>query len=219
MSSARAQAAYDLSHLVAAVGYIDAMATSTAEDRSSDSEDGSSDSEDGSSDSEDLKAYMIDYYPWHGGKGVKDSDSNTLRYLKGDRLYDKSKESQFIARTVKWLTDQIKDIKVDMIAIAPGHSVGKHHGFLQKIVAKMPQHMDGCHLLQRTVEVEKATEGGPRNQTLHEQTICVDQKKVSGKVVILDDVWTTGSTLRACESVMLKAGAKAVYLYAIGKTV
>ena len=76
-------------------------------------------------------------------------------------------------------------------------------------------------MLIRTRDVPKAAHGGPRDQSLHEETIQVtDPSKVKGKVVyIIDDVWTTGSTLRACASLMHKAGASDVKLPVFGKTV
>jgi len=43
---------------------------------------------------------------------------------------------------------------------------------------------------------------------------------VADKVVcILDDIWTSGCTLRACRQLVTNHGAKKVYLLAIGKTV
>ena len=80
---------------------------------------------------------------------------------------------------------------------------------------------DGKGLLICTTKVPKAAHGGPRDQSLHEKTVKVtDSSKVKDKVVyIIDDVWTTGSTLRACASLIRKAGASDVKLLAVGKTV
>lgn len=42
--------------------------------------------------------------------------------------------------------------------------------------------------------------------------------KTSGQIVILDDVFTTGSTVNECARVLKGAGAKSVYVYTIAKT-
>ena len=115
---------------------------------------------------------------------------------------------------------KVKDI---VIAIAPGHSPESPENFLHPIIGNLigGKIKDGRDLLKRTEKVQKATKGGPRDQSLHEKTIKVtDPSKVKNKVVyIIDDVWTTGSTLRACASLMRKAGASDVKLLAVGKTV
>ena len=42
---------------------------------------------------------------------------------------------------------------------------------------------------------------------------------MSGTVAIVDDVMTTGATLRACADAVLKAGATEVHVWAIARTV
>ena len=75
-------------------------------------------------------------------------------------------------------------------------------------------------LLQRHTQVQKqATSSGMRDINTHLNSIKV-VGEVAGKVVcILDDVWTSGCTLRACHQLVTEQGAKKVYLLAIGKTV
>ena len=127
-----------------------------------------------------------------------------------------------ISRSEASVTDtpKMKDI---IVAIAPGHSPQSLPNFLHPIIGELigGNIKDGRDLLKRTKEVKKAAHGGPRDQSLHEDTIEVtDPSKVKNKVVyIIDDIWTTGSTLRACANLMREAGASDVKLLAVGKTV
>ena len=43
--------------------------------------------------------------------------------------------------------------------------------------------------------------------------------RISGTVAIVDDVMTTGATLRACTNAVLKAGATEVHVWAVARTV
>ena len=164
----------------------------------------------------------MDYHPYYGGRNPKHSpgsDSQTLAFLKDPHGWLNPKKEDLMRRIHLWLRDNL-DI---VITIAPGHSPGPSQNFLYSIIEHLigGNVKDGRGLLIRTREVPKAAHGGPRDQSLHEETIQVtDPSKVKGKVVyIIDDVWTTGSTLRACASLIRKAGASDVKLLAVGKTV
>lgn len=80
--------------------------------------------------------------------------------------------------------------------------------------------IDGTDCLVRTKKVSKAATGGPRSVQIHMDSIEVKNKTIiKGKdVFLIDDVSTTGSSLNACKKLLLKAGAKSVQIYALGKT-
>lgn len=48
---------------------------------------------------------------------------------------------------------------------------------------------------------------------------CVKAQNLSERVVLVDDVWTTGATMRECCAVLKKAGAKEVWGLTIARTV
>ena len=75
--------------------------------------------------------------------------------------------------------------------------------------------------LRRTKTVQKSTDGGIRTESTHFNSIEVDDSEfVENKtVIIIDDVWTSGSTLRACASLVEDAGASGTKMIAVGKTV
>ena len=170
-----------------------------------------------------LENYFIDYHPYNDGNNPNHypgSDSQSLVYLKMG--YQSNNIEDLQQRIKDWLKGILgnKDI---VVAIAPGHSPQSSPNFLHSIVGSLIHGniKDGRDLLIRKIAVPKAAQGGPRDQDLHENTIEVtDPSKVKDKVVyIIDDIWTIGSTLRACASLIRRAGARDVKLFAVGKTV
>ena len=119
--------------------------------------------------------------------------------------------------------------------LVPGHEANPNPGGLvHKIVQEL---QDKCKaersplpfqdklILVRTVTVPKSsTFKGRRSPSTHRETIEVRSHSpdCSGKVVvILDDVWTSGSTLHVCKEVIRKEYPKVkdVKLFAIGRTI
>ena len=176
---------------------------------------------------DDLSFNFMDYHPYNKGRNPKHypgSDSQTLAYLKDPHGWLNRTKEDFIKRISLWLRDKLDNLDI-VIVIVPGHSPGPPKNFLVPIIENIIKDncniKDGRNLLKRTEGVPKAADGGPRDQSLHEKTIQVtDPSKVKDKVVyIIDDVWTSGSTLRACASLIRRAGASDVKLLAVGKTV
>ena len=164
-------------------------------------------------------------------------NSDTLRYMKQDSVFDQSRKSAFEQKVKNWLKEYIitncseEDV---VIAIAPGHEAYNESSFMYKIVRQFISEYsdiaieDGSALLVRYKSIEKqATSKGIRSESTHRESIRIkdsDKKDVSllneGKIVIiLDDIWTSGCTLRVCEEKMRTTGPKDVKLLAIGKTV
>ena len=174
---------------------------------------------------EDLSFHYMDYHPYKKGKNPNHypgSDSQTLAYLKDSDGWSTPAKRDLLKRIGDWLKEVLDNLDF-VVAIVPGHSPQSPPNFLHPIIGNFIRGnvKDGRDLLIRTREVPKAAHGGPRSQSLHEETIQVtDPSRVKDKVVyIIDDIWTTGSTLRACASLMLRAGASDVKLLAVGKTV
>ena len=169
---------------------------------------------------------MMDYIPYKNGH---DYDSQTLVYLKksGNNYDLEGRKEKLCTRIKEWLMKALSGVDEKaaiIVALAPGHTVESSHGFLSEVVVevvqKIPRLQDGRTLLRRITTVPKATEGGPRDVDLHMATIQVTNPgSVAGKVVcIVDDVWTTGATLTACERLMASAGASQIRLLAVAKT-
>ena len=179
---------------------------------------------------------MMDYHPYSKVKNPKHSpgsDSQTLYYLK--QYGNTNGKENFYDQVFTWLTRELKEVGSEVIlALVPGHEANPNPGGLvHKIVKglqdkckaeKSPLPFQDKLILVRTKTVPKSsTSEGPRSPSTHRETIKVRSHSpdCSGKVVvILDDVWTSGSTLRVCQEVIRKAYPKVrdVKLFAIGRT-
>jgi len=150
-------------------------------------------------------------------------------YLDDNSYKNQERKSEFSAKVLRWLKKSIAEVKRAnpsdkiIIGIAPGHKPGSGNSLMTglgvKSLHKDPVSVDPT-LLQRSKEVPKqATSSGMRDVDTHLDSIDV-VGDVAGKVVcILDDIWTSGCTLRACHQLVTEQGAKKVYLLVIGKTV
>ena len=185
----------------------------------------------------ELNDYMMDHHPMHSDPRQNDYDSDTLRYMKMGTVHDRSRKTEFETRVKKWLKGYINDHlsgETVVLAVAPGHEAYDDSSFMYNLVKKLISENqelgieDGCSLLVRYKTIEKqAKSQGTRSESTHRESIRIkdsDRKDVSrlnrGKVVaILDDVWTSGCTLRVCEEKVRTTGPKDVRLLAIGKTV
>lgn len=72
----------------------------------------------------------------------------------------------------------------------------------------------------RTKTVDKKAYGGNRNREVDKSSISITTNKVSGSVILLvDDVSTSGNSLKVCRDILLQNGAERVAMFAIGKSV
>ncbi len=194
--------------------------------------------EPGQEQDEEPHSKMMDYHPYSKGRNpmhTRGSDSQTLSYLKQGHV-GMSERPNFCAQVHQWLKEELKKLGEGIVlALVPGHKEDpKPNGLAHKIVQKLEEKCKAERkalpfqqkmILVRTKTVRKsATSEGPRSKLTHRGTIEVSPNSpdCSGKVVvILDDVWTSGSTLQVCEEVVRRKfpQVKDVKLIAIGRTV
>ena len=80
--------------------------------------------------------------------------------------------------------------------------------------------IDGTEVLERHRAIEASHLGGVRTVAVHLDSVTLRRPEIirDRSVVLLDDVVTTGSSMRACSSILLDGGAAAVQCVAIGRT-
>ena len=179
-------------------------------------------------------SYMIPFEPYRGGSNPNhtfENGSKTLNYLKMGFTILEECEKLFYENFCKWLTASVVALNEPVvIAVAPGHAANSNPtGFMHDFIAGLIQTsecsgriIDGRQQLIRIKDVPKQSQSpGIRIEETHRGTIEIKgSPDNTGKVVIiLDDVWTSGCTLRVCKEVMLTTNPKDIKLFAIGKTV
>ena len=178
-------------------------------------------------DAVNLDFYMIDFEPYREGRNMKHKgDSKTLSYVL--KLgYSHQNETVFIKRITEWLTGLVNEKKVDIIMLVPGHSPfvqNEQTATAWTTILTGVSEITGAErgVLRRFMEVPKSTSSqGRRNKAVHKGSIVVDNPKSVDrkKVLIVDDVYTSGATMSACYELVKEAGAAAVFTAVVGKTV
>ncbi|MCR5790142.1 MAG: hypothetical protein K6G83_09685 [Lachnospiraceae bacterium] len=79
---------------------------------------------------------------------------------------------------------------------------------------------DCTGFLIRQFDIKKLTEGGNRSKRIHYASIRVaEDVSIDGEdVLLLDDITTSGNSLRACRDILIANGARSVEMLALGRT-
>lgn len=111
----------------------------------------------------------------------------------------------------------------DGIVVVPPHASGKDQSgikILAQEIADQKKLIDMTSCLRRHKTIDKLSTGGDRSLETHLQSIkVVIQEVIQGKkLLLLDDVSTTGNSLNACQKLLEYAGANSVKCFVLGKT-
>ena len=102
------------------------------------------------------------------------------------------------------------------LVIVPGHDPrspeGPMHALVRRICRGNASLRDATTCLRRVAFHQKLSHGGSRSIESHLRTIQVFEgfKIYSQRVILIDDVSTTGNSIEACRQLLLKAGAASV---------
>lgn len=111
----------------------------------------------------------------------------------------------------------------DCIVVVPPHQSGKDNSGIkilaQKIACKNNL-IDATSCLIRYRTIDKLSTGGNRSLETHWQSIKLVNKEIikGNKLLLIDDVSTTGNSLKACQELLESAGAKSVKSFVLAKT-
>ncbi len=110
------------------------------------------------------------------------------------------------------------------VCVVPGHlQAQKNDSGIALLAHKLASagRVDKVDYLVRAQSVHKLAAGGSRTMSVQRNSLGVNASmSVSGEFVLLiDDVTTTGNSLRACRELLLAHGAARVAMLALGATI
>ena len=85
-------------------------------------------------------------------------------------------------------------------------------------ISKHTPFKDGSQYLIRKEDIKAQKEQGRRYKETHLNSISVNGNVLDKKIILIDDITTSGSSLLACKEILLKKGAKEVICFAFGKS-
>jgi hypothetical protein len=109
------------------------------------------------------------------------------------------------------------------LVTVPSHDPQKEINGIRELAQRIcidDPRIDATEVLVRQKPVAKLAHGGARGADNHLKSIIVKSPHLirGRRVLLLDDVVSTGNSLRACKQLLLSAGARAVHCAALGKT-
>lgn len=162
--------------------------------------------------------YLGDYIPWHilRDSGQRDGYSGRLLDLKQSKAASLSSFTELLGKEISKEYAGITAVP----SHDPANGVGTGIRLLAKHVASKINAPDGREFLRRTVKVPKLARGGDRSVRVHLESIVAEHTDLyrDGRVLVLDDILTTGNSLVACRQILLAAGAAEVIGVALGRT-
>lgn len=167
--------------------------------------------------------HLYSYHPyWYYGQNT-DFISKMIMDIKCDD--DEEWKVQRKSRAINFFCDEISKIITSgfVVCIVPSSKPQKLDTGIREIAKKLCKKnnlIDGTDCLVRVVEIETLHDGGNRDKNVHLNSIKVKNINIikNREILLLDDVTSTGNSLKACKELLLKAGAKKVKCLAIGKT-
>lgn len=167
-------------------------------------------------------ACLFTYHPyWLEFRSVKNPKFDEIS---SDILDFKKKNIDIINKFHKIVSAKLNRNNF-VICIVPSHdskntNLNTPLSILAKKLCKSNGLIDGTECLIRTNTIEKLATGGCRNIDLHLNSIKVKHPEIikNKEVLILDDIKTTGNTLKACQILLLEAGATPVWMCALAET-
>lgn len=178
-------------------------------------------------------------------QGQARAAQNTLHVVRESRgSYDAAPpvDPQVVARNVAWtrlihalnadrqwplkrLFEQIDPLLEPDIAVAvvPPHRAYQAFWPTRTLAQRLAANgrTDATACLVRQTTIRRILFGGPSTRVLHRATVRVEEAELiqGRRVLLLDDIAKSGSSLVACRELLLEAGASVVQAVALGRVI
>jgi predicted amidophosphoribosyltransferase len=161
--------------------------------------------------------YLFDYTPYFCG-GSNDQMSRTLLSFK--RNHDSA--FRFMrSMMVNYFDLGEFDKSKTVVCCVPGHEANLYSP-IQRLTSEIATEcgfLDGTHLIRKLYATESFCRSGIRDSKALRESIEVDQIIGGLRVILLDDVATTGTSFSVVSRLLMEAGAGSVECVALGQTV
>jgi predicted amidophosphoribosyltransferase len=156
------------------------------------------------------------YHPWQDGHNPNfDAFSRVILDVKYQHI-----------KGINYCTNQLRSIisstEEYVICVIPTHAAGTEPSGVRTIAKRLCSRsvIDGTDVISRVFEIPKKTVGESSDMQLEIKSLAVtDESVVRGRqVLLLDDVTTTGTSLKAGKYLIEQAGAEIVVLLALART-
>ena len=175
------------------------------------------------------KYFLYDYHKYRMPSGDvnpnKDRMTGLILDLKDDECRGHASAVQIFGKRLSNDLDEfLSEDEPVWATMVPSHEAGGLSTGLALVLRQVKARYNirnGKNLLVRTRTINKLARGGDRSVAVHLDSIDVVDGgfPTDAKILLLDDVMTTGNSLMACEQLLYKAGAGLVIIIALAQTV
>lgn len=167
-----------------------------------------------------LVKHLGQYTPWSTHKSAGGTSANYDSYSKDILNF---KDNHAVA--IKKFTNLICPMLLNdfAICVVPSHNPNKTTGSLYSLAAAISDNI-GClnasNCLVRHTKIDKLANGGARATSIHLNSIRVNNKILikNKKILLIDDVITSGNSMLACKTLLLQADAQKVWCLSLART-
>ena len=161
--------------------------------------------------------YLFDYTPYfHGG-----ANDRLSRIMLSFKRGHESAFQFFLSLMVNFFDLSEYDSSKTVVCCVPSHD-GSLYNPLQRLCSSIAADcgfIDGTHLIRKLYPTESFCRSGIRDSRQLKESIEIDGALKGLRVVLLDDVTTTGISFAVITGLLIEAGAGSVDCIALGQTV
>jgi len=159
--------------------------------------------------------FLEEYFPKRNANDMtykvldfKNGDSDEIKYF-SDRV------SAYIKKC-RWKNQGFK------LAVVPSSQKGPPRNSVHEMAWNIVKNLGVFYeqgALYRYKSIQPCHISNTRDQGVHFNSIGVNSNVIGNSYILLDDIYTTGNTINACEKLLLQKGAERVIKMTIAKTI